>query len=119
VAGCSDACPAAIGDYDTNPVCNAGGTLVKVTGCGKVMFQTVGFGGSAPIFDAASGALRGVTQSSDVASGPCGVHLYVYGEGLAPTGSLGAAPADECPEAQIQRCKVCGPLSLSNAPPCS
>lgn len=101
------ACPSRIDDYQTvaTALC-AWTTVTRVTGCGKVAFTHWAYAGSAPTFDAQSGALIGLYVFSDTGVPPCDMALGIrYGEQLfddmspMPTSSI-------CPS--VEACTFCG-----------
>src|SRR5687768_1071363 len=59
-------CPATLDDYDLEALC-ARGPVLRVQGCGRVMFSSTsaGYGGSVPVFDENTRALVGVYNYSD------------------------------------------------------
>jgi hypothetical protein len=88
------------GDAGVTP----GTVVVRWTGCGKVTLGLDGgFGGRALTFDAKTGALVGIFDSSDVNSGACNTHQYSYGISL-----------EDCDK--IERCVLCGAGAVRTCP---
>lgn len=80
------------------------GTVVRWTGCGTVTLGTDGgFGGRALTFDAKTGVLVGIHDSSDGNFGACSTHQYAYGTTL-----------EDCDK--IERCVLCGAGAVRTCP---
>ena len=57
--------------------------MIRTQGCGKIALGGPGgYGGASQTFDAESGALIGVYEYSDIASGPCEAFGYISGDAL-------------------------------------
>lgn len=91
-------CPASIEEAKLRERCTPHETNVRFSGCGKVMFQVnTGYTFTAYTFDESTGKLIGMMDMSDAPHGPCGRHVYSYGENL-----LSSAVCDN-----VERCFPC------------
>jgi len=80
------------------------GTVVRWTGCGRVTLGAEGgFGGRALTFDAKTGALVGIEDSSDTIFGACNTGSYAYGTTF-----------DDCDN--NERCTLCGAGTARTCP---
>jgi hypothetical protein len=109
----AESCPRTLEEFPVKRLCEAGETVIREQGCGKVAFAVTAYRGS-PVFNEKTKQLIGVYSYSDIDVGPCIVQRYVFGEGLLPVGANGASGRQVC--ADIRYCAVCG--THTGHPPC-
>ena len=98
-------CPANLEDATRRICAQSAEYATLVTGCGMAAIEiSTGYGFARLVFDAASGALTGMTSSGDTPSQPCMTVSTVAGQEF------------ECDE--ITRCRPCDAASMPDVPRC-